>query len=107
MLRMSESIGTADNWNQEVVKVITLGTGVCVLRILPNFGELFGAGEGPTFVTDQGVEVWLYRQGESVRFYDRSGNQVGPEHRNLYPASVWLFAQGWHKPTSPQWLNAG
>jgi hypothetical protein len=77
------------------------------LRILPNFGEPLWDGEGPSYITDHGDEVWLYRQGQKVRFYDRSGNQVGPEHRNLYPASVWLFAQGWYRPTSPRWVNAG
>jgi hypothetical protein len=34
------------------------------LPILPNFGEPYGAGELPSYVTGQGVEVWMYRMGQ-------------------------------------------
>jgi hypothetical protein len=77
------------------------------VRQLPNFGEPFGSREGPSYITGGGTEVWMYRCGEKVRFYDRSANQIGPEHSNVYPATVWVFQQGWYCPTSPQWLNAG
>jgi hypothetical protein len=77
------------------------------MRTLPNFGELYGWGEEPSYVTDQGVEVWMYRKGQRVRFFDRAANQIGPEHHNVYPATVWLFFQGWSSPRNPEWFNAG
>jgi hypothetical protein len=81
--------------------------GGCYVRQLPNFGELFGSTDGPSYITERGTEVWMYRRGHKVRFYDRAANQIGPEHSNVYPATVWVFQQGWYSPTAPQWLNDG
>jgi hypothetical protein len=76
------------------------------LREPPNFGELYGTGEDPSYVTDQGVEIWMYRKGRKVRFYDCVANQVGPEHANVIPAMMWALANGWSSPTNTQSLNA-
>ncbi len=76
------------------------------MRELPNFGELYCAGEDPSFVTQQGVEVWMYRKGHKVRFFDRVANQVGPEHANVLPATMWALANGWSNPSDAQSLNA-
>jgi hypothetical protein len=77
------------------------------LRQLPNYGELYGASKEPCFVTDEGVELWLYRKGRAARFFDCHGDQVGREHPNVYQATVWAYAHGWYNPTAPAWVNAG
>jgi hypothetical protein len=66
---------------------------------------LYGAGDAPSYVTDQGVEVWMYRKGKKVRFFDRVANQVGPEHANVLPAMAWALANGWLTPGDGQELN--
>lgn len=75
------------------------------MRELPNFGEPESNGEDPSYVTDQGVEVWMYRKGHKVRFFDRFANQVGPEHANVLPATMWALANGWSNPSNAQSLN--
>jgi hypothetical protein len=77
------------------------------VRQLPDFGELFESREGPSYITERGTEVWTYRCGQRIRFYDRSAKQVGPQHSNIYPATVWAFQQRWHSPTSVPWVNDG
>lgn len=65
----------------------------------------------PSYVTDEGVEVWIERpaQGsrsaQKTRFVDAEGTQHGPVHVNLVPAIVWAIAQGWRDPSSPDWWN--
>jgi hypothetical protein len=66
---------------------------------------LYGAADQPSYVTDQGVEVWMYRKGKKVRFFDRVANQVGPEHANVLPAMAWALANGWSTPGDAQELN--
>lgn len=61
---------------------------------------------GP-WVTDDGTPVVMLRKGQRVRFYDGQDRQVGPEHANVYPATVWAYFHGWSDPTAPAWLNAG
>lgn len=64
----------------------------------PGFGRMYG-GPAPTYVTDPNrVEVWMWRKGQRVRFYDVDGNQIGPEHRNVAPAIVWAANEGWIDP---------
>jgi hypothetical protein len=66
--------------------------------INPGFGEMYG-GPRPNYVTPpNGIAVWMWRQGQHVRFYDEHGNQVGPEHRNVVPAVVWAAAHQWIDP---------
>jgi hypothetical protein len=77
------------------------------MRADPNYGTFYGAGEAPSYITDEGVEVWMYRRNQRVRFFDRRGSQVGPEHANLYPAVIWAHAHGWNDPSAPRWLNYG
>jgi hypothetical protein len=71
------------------------------MRQLPNFGEFYGASEAPSYTTDTGVEIWLYRKVQKIRFFDRAANQIGPEHSNVYMATVWAFAHGWTNPSHP------
>jgi hypothetical protein len=61
----------------------------------------------PDYVTTDGVEVWIERQGQKTRFLDARGSQVGPVHRNLAPAIIWARAHGWRDPSLPQWFNDG
>lgn len=80
------------------------------MRQLPTFGTLYalyGAGEDPSYVNEVGGEVWMYRRGQKVKFFDRAGNQVGPEHANVLPATMWAFANGWANPSTPYWLRDG
>jgi hypothetical protein len=66
------------------------------------FGELYGCGAQPAYVTDDGVAVWMRRKGQRVRFFDAVGVQVGPEHRNVAPAVVWAAFHGWINPRHPE-----
>jgi hypothetical protein len=66
----------------------------------PEWGDNYGCGE-PAYVTPDGVQVWMYRKGQRVRYFDGDGTQVGPEHRNVAPAAYWAAASGWIDPTRP------
>jgi hypothetical protein len=77
------------------------------MREIPSFGTFYGAGEQPSYITDTGVEIWMHREGKSVRFFDRAGNQIGPEHSHVHASVCWAFAAGWNNPSNPQWLNDG
>jgi predicted DNA-binding transcriptional regulator AlpA len=77
------------------------------VRKLPEYGEIYGSSEDPSFITDDGVELWMYRQGRRVRFFDRNANQLGREHANVYQATVWAYTHGWYSPSAPAWVNAG
>ena len=63
----------------------------------PTFGKPYG--RTPSFVTCEGVAVTMWRKGQRVQFFDDDGNQVGPEHRNVAPAVVAAFADGWIDPS--------
>lgn len=71
------------------------------------FGRLYGDSDRPSFVTDTGIAVWMWRKGQRVRFLTAEGTQVGPEHRNVFPAVVSAYAAGWSDPSAPEWLNRG
>lgn len=66
----------------------------------PGWGEDYGCGQ-VAYVTPQGIAVWMYRKGQRVRFYDMRGKQVGPQHKNVYPATIYAAANAWVDPTSP------
>lgn len=65
----------------------------------PGFGEMYGP--DVAYVTPEGIAVWMWRKGFRVRFYDARGEQVGPEHANVYPATIWAAANAWVDPSSP------
>lgn len=67
----------------------------------PGFGQLYGCGPQCAYMTTKGVQVWMWRKGQKVRYYDAAGAQVGPEHRNVVPAIVWAAAEGWIDPLTP------
>ena len=58
-----------------------------------NWGQQYG-GSGPSFQTPNGP-VWMFRKGQAVRFYDQSGQQVGPEQSNVAPATAYALSEGW------------
>jgi hypothetical protein len=69
------------------------------MQVDPNFGEMYGP--GPHYVTQPDhTPVWMYRKGQRVRFFDKQGIQVGPEHRNVVPAIIWAAANSWIDPRS-------
>ena len=73
------------------------------LRI--TFGAIYGdPTAGPQYITDGGVTVWMWRKGQRVRFLTAEGDQVGPEHRNVFPAICAASAAGWIDPANP-WLS--
>jgi hypothetical protein len=53
----------------------------------PGWGREYGA----PFVNEQG----------------EAGIQDGPEHRNVVPALIWAWAQGWADPTTDPVFTAG
>jgi hypothetical protein len=78
------------------------------VRKQPTFGALYGLygdGESPAYTSETGAQVWMYRQGQEIRLFDRDGDQVGPEHASVVPATVWAFAHGWMNQQSPAWLD--
>jgi hypothetical protein len=81
------------------------------VRKQPTFGAVYGlygdGAETPTYTNEVGGQLWMYRRGQRIRFFDRSGSQVGPEHPSAVPATIWAFAHGWCNQNSPAWLNDG
>lgn len=80
------------------------------VTIVGSDGRSFLANLDPNrvdYVTPEGVEVWMERKGNSqrVRFLDAFGNQVGPVHANVVPATTWAVLNGWRDPSSPDWWN--
>lgn len=69
------------------------------------WGEPYG-GERD-WLTPEGVTLTMRRRGCRVRFYDDAGNQIGPEHANVYPAMVAAFAAGYRDLSAPRWLSDG
>jgi hypothetical protein len=62
-------------------------------RIEPSWGKPYG-GDAP-YITPRGARRWMYRKGQRVRFYDRRGRQVGPEHSNVAPAICYAMHYRW------------
>ena len=71
------------------------------------FGTIYGDPDKPSFITDAGVAVWMWRKGQRVRYFTANGEQVGPEHSNVVPAMLAGWAAGWNDPSIPEWLNRG
>jgi hypothetical protein len=71
-----------------------------VVRVNPRWGENYGS-ERAAYHTSHDGSVWMHRKGQKVRFFDATGKQVGPEHRNVYPAMIWAAAAGWIDPSAP------
>lgn len=71
------------------------------IEINPNWGEDYGCGRVAYVVPETGICVWMFRNGQRVRFYDARGNQVGPEHKNVMPAICWASGQAWIDPSNP------
>lgn len=69
------------------------------MKITPQFGSMWGDKSRPMFFTDSGIPVWMWRKGQRCRFFTEEGEQIGPEHRNVYPAMLSAFAAGWHDPS--------
>jgi hypothetical protein len=65
------------------------------------FGEVYGDPGTPSYITDTGLEVWMWRKRQRVRFFTADGVQVGPEHRNVCPAMCAAAAAGWIDPRNP------
>ncbi len=61
-----------------------------------SFGRIYG-GIKP-WVTDKGVEVWMWRKGRRVRFLTAAGRQIGPEQYNVAPAIAYAYHHGWREP---------
>ena len=57
------------------------------------WGKRYG-GNDP-YLTDTGERVWMYRNGQRVRFYTREGTQVGPEQSNVAPAFAYVLHHHW------------
>lgn len=61
-------------------------------RVEPDFGKPYGT---TPYVTPDGDELFMYRKGQKVRFFDARGVQVGPEQPNVAPAVAYARSQGW------------
>lgn len=64
----------------------------------PGWGKPYGSDGGPSYVTGDGTPVFMFRKGQAVRFYDGSGQQVGPDQTNVAPAVAYAHSQGWAPP---------
>jgi hypothetical protein len=64
----------------------------------PGWGQIYGGGT-PSYLTNDGTPVWMFRRGQRVRFYDGVGNQVGPEQGNVAPAIAYAHDQRWAAPS--------
>lgn len=65
------------------------------VRVDPNFGKPYGG--GVPYVTVDGAEIFMYRKGRAVRFFDSEGSQVGPEQSNVAPAIAYANSRGWRE----------
>lgn len=60
-----------------------------------DFGSIYGSAEIPAYITPHGA-VWIFRKGQTCRFYNEQGEQVGPEQSNVAPAVAYALSQpGW------------
>lgn len=98
------AISFADDF-RELAEVNRTGTGWHITRSPSrakanpsriDFGRPYG--EEP-MVNNRGRQIFMHRRGQKVRFYDRNGRQVGPEHRNVAPAMAWAHASGYYSPS--------
>lgn len=64
----------------------------------PGWGAIYG-GPSPSYWTPVGP-VWMFRNGQRVRFYDTEGQQVGPEQGNVGPAVYYATSQLWASPAA-------
>lgn len=69
------------------------------------FGRIYGSETEPSYITETGVAVWMWRKGQRVRFFTAEGVQVGPEHSNVAPAILSAAAAGWSDTNLPAWFN--
>jgi hypothetical protein len=79
------------------------------VRKQPTFGALYGLygdEDSAAYTNEAGTQLWMYRQGQEIRFFDHGGVQVGPGHGSVVMATVWAFAHGWRNSRGPAWLNA-
>lgn len=60
------------------------------------WGRPYG-GDKPSFLMADGQPVWMFRNGQRVRFYDQNGQQVGQEQSNVAPAMAYAMSQGWQE----------
>lgn len=49
---------------------------------------------GPSYMSPEGP-IWMRRKGQRVRLFSASGEQVGPEQRNVAPAVAFAISRGW------------
>jgi hypothetical protein len=78
----------------------TASKSVAVLDTWPSapsvdFGEVYGDPATPSYWTQEGDFVWMFRKGQKVRFYNQDGQQVGPDMANVAPAVAYANEQGW------------
>lgn len=66
------------------------------------YGRMYG-GDRP-WITDTGLQVWMWRKGQKVRFLTATGKQIGPTHANVYPAMN--KAIGISEPEVMAWYRA-
>lgn len=62
-------------------------------QVDPGFGKPYG--QLASIRTTDGRLVTMYRRGQRVRFFDLTGQQVGPEQRNVAPAICAAMHAGW------------
>lgn len=72
------------------------------------FGKMYACSpDRPSYITTDGVEVWMWRKGQKVRFYTKAGVQVGPEQSNVYPAVCAAAKAYWYDPARSPTFNFG
>ena len=49
----------------------------------------------PSYDVPEVGHVWMFRKGQRVRFFDRHGDQVGPEQSNVAPAIAYSMRERW------------
>lgn len=64
------------------------------------WGQSYG---GISYVTREGIQVWMFRKGQKVRFYDAAGRQFGSEQSNVAPAVAAAMSAGWREVSEPTW----
>lgn len=77
-----------------------LSAEVPIAPVDPGWGEDYLHGR-VAYISTDGIAVWMRRKGQRVRFYDARGVQRGPEHGNVYSATIWAAANSWIDPDSP------
>jgi len=62
--------------------------------MIPQGWEKYGA-EALIHRAKRKPEITLHRKGQKCRFYDASGEQIGPEQKNVAPALAWAMSEGY------------